>query len=148
MPEENVSRMPLGRTRKIDTGTCLPPRPPGERDVEIAVAVEHGVVDLMQTGGEERRRCPPPRAASIRRRREWRRWPPSMPGGHVMPSSPPATRTPHARARTPPMDTSGSVAVGRPELREALECDATAFNRPARGDCDPAGIEGMSLLGP
>ena len=24
MPDENVSRVPFGRTRKIDTGTCWP----------------------------------------------------------------------------------------------------------------------------
>ena len=53
MPVEKVSRVPSGRTRKIDTGSLLAARA-AEGHVKIARLIEHRAVHLMEAGRERR----------------------------------------------------------------------------------------------
>ena len=54
MPVENGSLVPFGRDAKDRDRHLLPSRP-AESDIQVAVAIEHGVVDLVEPGGERRR---------------------------------------------------------------------------------------------
>ena len=53
MPDENVSRVPFGPHAEDRHRHLLPARA-AVRDVQIAVAIEDRIVDLMKTGGEGR----------------------------------------------------------------------------------------------
>ena len=134
MPDENVSRVPFGRTRKIDTGTCWPRRA-AVGDVEIAVAIEDRVVHLMQPGGERRRDLDERRLAGaagvIAHRARCRR---RGPAGTMTPS-----RVGRRERRGAPADRRCARPAGA--VRDgnlAVDVDAAAFDRRMRIDCRDA----------
>ena len=135
MPDENVSRVPFGRDAENRHGHLLAARA-AVGDVQVAVAIEHRVVDLVQAGGERRadfdvRRLAGDAVDAHRRAAALRGRTGTMTRSRV------GDANTHARRQIADRD----LAAARPVDREtgAVDGDAAAFDGASAADGSDAG---------